>query len=210
MTQADLRGKFLDQVKLEVPFSGWTKQMLFAVESKLSLEKNYHLLLFPGELKEIVTLFEADLDNYMIRTFKKQFSGKEMKIRDKVKEAIKIRFIGPNKDNKILLSKLYHFYFNFNNFSLGYKNFWHSVDQIWYLAGDEATDFNYYTKRGLLFIVYKSSFIYYINSSTDESAWKFLDGRIDNVMKISKIKKIPETLKKLKDKIPFCRLKNKI
>ena len=209
MAEKNLRQKFLDQVKIEVPFHGWTKEMLFAVEQKLSLDKNYHILLFPGDLKELVTLFEEDLDQYMIKTFTKKYAKKEMKIRDKVKEAIKIRFEGPDKENKIILAKLNQFYFNLNNFSLAYKNFWRSVDQIWYLVGDQATDFNYYTKRGLLFVVYKSTFLYYINAESKEATWDFLDKRIENVMKLGSVKKISETLKKIKDKLPFCRLNHK-
>jgi len=209
MIKDNIKNEFLDQIKIEVPFYGWTKEMLFEVEKKLSLDKNYHILLFPGELKEIVTLFEESLDDYMAQIFEKNFSGKEMKVRDKIKEAIKIRLEGKDKNNKILLSKLNSFYFTVNNFTLAYKNFWRTVDKIWYLAGDKSVDFNYYTKRGLLFTVYKSTFLYYINSDSNEATWSFLDKRIQDVMKLGNVKNIPKIIDKIKDKIPFFRLRNK-
>lgn len=205
MIKDNIKNKFLDQIKIEVPFYGWTKEMLFEVEKKLSLEKNYHVLLFPGELKEIVTLFEEDLDNCMTQVFEKKNAGKEMKVSEKIKECIKIRFKGNSKNNKIILSKLNSFYFTVNNFTLAYKNFWRTVDKIWYLAGDKSTDFNYYTKRGLLFTVYKSTFLYYINSDSNEATWDFLDKKIQDVMKLGNVKNIPKML----DKIPFFRLRNK-
>lgn len=209
MTKKDLRQKFLNEVKSEVPFYGWTKEMLFSVETKLKLDKNYHVLLFPGDLKEIVTEYEKELDEYMIKSFNKKYAKKKMRVRDKVKEAVKIRLKGHNKETKILLSKLNQFYFDFNNFGLAYKNFWRTVDKIWYLAGDKATDFNYYTKRGLLFAVYKSTFLYYINTDSEEESWVFLEKRIENVMKIGSVKSIPSLIEKVKDKIPFFRLRNR-
>jgi ubiquinone biosynthesis protein COQ9 len=209
MTKKNLRKEFLDKVKLEVPFHGWTKEMLFSVEVKLKLDRNHHILLFPGDLKEIVTEYEKELDDYTVKSFNKKYSKKEMRVRDKVKEAVKIRLQGQNKETKILLAKLNHFYFNLNNFGLAYKNFWHTVDKIWYLAGDKATDFNYYTKRGLLFAVYKSTFLYYINSASEEESWIFLEKRIENVMKIGSVKNIPSLIEKVKDKIPFFRLRNR-
>ena len=206
MTKKDSKQKFLDCVKKEAVFLGWTEDMLFSVEKKLKLEKNYHILLFPGGVKEVVDLFEKDLDIAMIESFEK-ISGKDiMRVRDKIQEAIKIRF----KGNKEILSQLNKFYFNLNNFTFAYKNFWRTVDQIWYLAGDQSTDFNHYTKRGLLFGVYKATFLHYVNSENDDSTWDFLDKRIENVLKIGKIKKFPSNaVQKIKEKIPFIRLMNR-
>ena len=34
------------------------------------------------------------------------------------------------------------------------------VDDIWYYAGDRSTDFNWYTKRGLLAAIYSSTGVY--------------------------------------------------
>ena len=200
----------MEQIKIEVPFYGWSKEMLFEVEKKLSLDKHYHILLFPGDLKEIVTWFEKDLDEYMIKTFNGTCAKQKMRVRDKVQEAIKIRFKGPNVQTKAMLSQLNKFYFNLHNFTLAYKNFWRTVDQIWYLAGDKATDFNYYSKRGLLFSVYKAVFLYYVSTESEEKSWEFLEKRIENVMKIGDIKSLPaKTIDKIKDKIPFIRLRNK-
>lgn len=204
MTLGDTRQKFLDTANQEVIFLGWSKEMLYSVEKKLGLEKNYHILLFPGGLKEVVSLFEEHLDKKMISEFSKL--QKNMRVRDKVKEAIKLRF----KGNREVFAQLNKFYFNLNNFTFAYKNFWRTVDQIWYLAGDEATDFNYYTKRSLLFGVYKATFLHYVDSENDDVTWDFLDKRIENVLKLGKIKKFPkETIQKIKDKIPFIRLMNR-
>ena len=41
-----------------------------------------------------------------------------------------------------------------NNLSSSLERFATMVDDIWYYAGDRSTDFNWYTKRGILAAVY--------------------------------------------------------
>lgn len=61
-----------------------------------------------------------------------------------------------------------------------------SADAIWHAAGDNATDFNWYTKRALLSGVYASTLLYWLNddSEAQEASWEFLDRRIADVMRI--------------------------
>ena len=72
-----------------------------------------------------------------------------------------------------------------------------TVDTIWYAAGDRATDYNYYTKRGLLASVYLSTLLHWLSDTSVEkdSTWAFLGRRIDEVMKI------PSSLSALRDRL---------
>jgi ubiquinone biosynthesis protein COQ9 len=206
MAKKKSKQEFLNSVREEVVFLGFADEMLFAVEERLGLKKNYHILLFPGGIKEVISLLEADLDKDMSEQISRMAAKSDMRVREIIKESIKVRL----KGNKEMLSQLSKYYFNLNNFTFAYKNFWRTVDQIWYVAGDQSTDFNHYTKRGLLFCVYKATFLHYVSSENDESTWGFLDKRIENALKIGKIKKFPkETIQKIKEKIPFIRLMNR-
>ena len=77
-------------------------------------------------------------------------------------------------------------------YSLSYhrslKKFFSTINKIWYTAGDQATDFNYYTKRFLLSGVYGSTFLFWLQDTSNdfEKTNTFLQKRIDQVMKISK------------------------
>ncbi len=53
-------------------------------------------------------------------------------------------------------------------------------------AGDEATDFNFYTKRALLTPVYTTTVLYWLADESEGFAdtWGFLDRRIGDVMRI--------------------------
>jgi ubiquinone biosynthesis protein COQ9 len=61
---------------------------------------------------------------------------------------------------------------------------------MWRAAGDTSTDFNFYTKRGILAGVYSSTLMrWFSDDSADEKATTdFLAARIDNVMQFEKFK----------------------
>jgi ubiquinone biosynthesis protein COQ9 len=67
---------------------------------------------------------------------------------------------------------------------------WRTADLMWRIAGDTATDFNHYTKRMTLGAVYASTLLVWLNDESE--GWSetsaFLDRRIDDVMKIEKLK----------------------
>jgi ubiquinone biosynthesis protein COQ9 len=67
---------------------------------------------------------------------------------------------------------------------------WRSADVMWRLAGDNATDFNHYTKRLTLSGVYASTLAVFVNDDSDDFAdtRAFLARRIDNVMQFEKAK----------------------
>ncbi|MBW6527965.1 COQ9 family protein [Sphingomonas sp. RHCKR7] len=65
---------------------------------------------------------------------------------------------------------------------------WRSVDRMWRLAGDRATDYNHYTKRAMLLAVYAATTTVFLDDESeahgDTSA--FLARRIDGIMRFEK------------------------
>ena len=55
---------------------------------------------------------------------------------------------------------------------------------MWYIAGDNSTDFNFYTKRIILSVVYSSVVLHFINNESMFETEKKLD---TNLLKVSKI-----------------------
>ena len=79
-----------------------------------------------------------------------------------------------------------------------------TVDSIWRAADDKSTDFNFYTKRGLLAGIYCSTTLFWLNdySTGSTETWHFLDQRIGDVMNLQKIRvNIEEKLKRLEPRI---------
>lgn len=60
------------------------------------------------------------------------------------------------------------------------------VDEIWHACGDTATDYNWYTKRGLLAGVYSATELFMITDYSPGYAdtWKALDRRLEDVKRI--------------------------
>jgi ubiquinone biosynthesis protein COQ9 len=61
---------------------------------------------------------------------------------------------------------------------------------MWRLAGDTATDFNYYSKRALLAGIYAATLAVFVDDKSEGKAdtLAFLDRRIDGVMRFEKAK----------------------
>jgi ubiquinone biosynthesis protein COQ9 len=65
---------------------------------------------------------------------------------------------------------------------------WRAADAIWRAMGDASTDFNWYTKRAILSAVIGSTLAAWLGADDIEDAWRFLDRRIEDVMRFEKTK----------------------
>ena len=67
---------------------------------------------------------------------------------------------------------------------------WRSVDAMWRLAGDTATDYNHYTKRAMLLAVYAATTTVFLDDDSEEQSdtRAFLARRIDGIMRFEKAK----------------------
>ena len=63
------------------------------------------------------------------------------------------------------------------------------TDDIWHAAGDKSTDYNWYTKRGLLAGVYTATELYMLTDYSPGFAetWDVLDRRLKDVMTIGRV-----------------------
>ena len=59
---------------------------------------------------------------------------------------------------------------------------------MWYLAGDNSTDFNFYTKRIILAGIYTSTMIHFINNENIDGTIDFLNNQLKKVKYIPKFK----------------------
>jgi ubiquinone biosynthesis protein COQ9 len=77
-----------------------------------------------------------------------------------------------------------------------------TADEIWKAVGDRSSDFNWYTKRGLVAAVYVSTVSYWLNDTSEGSreTWAFLDRRLDDAMRFPK--KAAELFDKLRNNVP--------
>lgn len=184
--EASLKATFLEHMLHNVPFDGWTLDCFYHTAKQLNLPKPAARELFRNTLADIVDYFMRSIDAEMATRLKEQNIA-SLRIRDRIKTAVQTRLaiLTPYRPH---IERLVSYY------SLhpcqATQSLYQTTDTIWHLAGDTTTDYNHYSKRILLGMVYSSTLLYWLkdNSTNYEDSWHFLDRRIENVLNIGKIK----------------------
>ena len=131
-----------------VPFDGWTRETLRLAAADAGYDPLTALRVFPRGPVEAIEAWVALADRRMMTALESR-AGAEMKVRARVALAIRLRLedLAAHREavrRALSVLALPH------NAPLAARLVWGTVDAIWYAAGDTATDFNYYSKRGLL------------------------------------------------------------
>lgn len=185
---AALRDRLADALAGEAAFEGWTRTALAAAARRLELPPGEADRLFPGGPVQILTHLSERADLRTVEDMEKEgVAG--LKMRDRIKSAVRIRLERHAGEREAVRRALALLALPFNA-ALALKLLYRTVDAMWYAAGDASTDFNFYTKRATLAGVYSSTLLYWLNDRSPESeaTWGFLDRRIDDVMKVEKLK----------------------
>ena len=183
-----LKDRLADAVASEASFDGWTRAALASAARGLDLPAGEGERLFPGGPLDVLTYLSRRSDLRMVEDMEKE-GVVALKIRDRIKAAVRVRLerhSGQRESARRALSLLSLPF----NAPLALKLLYGTVDAMWYAAGDTSTDFNFYTKRATLAGVYSSTLLYWLNDRSPgaEATWAFLDRRIDDVMRIEKLK----------------------
>lgn len=166
-------------------------------------KSNFYLILFPGDIPEIIEELSHYLDHKMIEECGTKFVSIKS-VREKISTAIQCRMTGIATPDAI--RKIAEYNSHLTNMPLNLKICAKTCDVIWRLAGDQSTDFNYYTKRALLLPVYMRAISIYcqdpVNDYTKTAV--FVKNALDKVVNIASLKhkiKLPK-----KEDIPILRL----
>ncbi|MFN3230600.1 MAG: COQ9 family protein [Alphaproteobacteria bacterium] len=183
-----VRRQLLAAALFHIPFDGWSAISLNKAARDCGMESGMAKLAFPGGAKDLLSCFVAECDLAMLAALR-DAKLDEMRIRDRIKTAVKARIdaIGQHAEAE---RRALSFLALPQNASMGFGFVAQTVDLMWRAAGDTSTDFNFYTKRGLLAGVYSATLLYWLNDTSEENqaTWAFLDRRIDDVMQIEKTK----------------------
>ena len=175
-------------VAAEAVFDGWSRAALQAAARRLELPAGEADRLFPGGAIQVLTHVSERADLRTVEDMEREGVA-NLKIRDRIKAAVRIRLERHAGDREAARRALALLSLPFNA-PLAMRLLYRTVDAMWYAAGDSSTDFNFYTKRATLAGVYSSTLFYWLNDRSlgSEATWGFLDRRIDDVMRIEKLK----------------------
>jgi ubiquinone biosynthesis protein COQ9 len=181
-----VRSAILDAALPHVAFDGWTHALLEQAAKEAGHEPVMALRVFPGGPREAIEFWSRRDDRRVLAELETRDIA-SMKVRERVALAIRLRLEMNATNREAVRRGLGYLALPFNA-GTGAAMMWRTVDAIWYAAGDTATDFNFYTKRGLLAGVYSATVLYWLEDKSAGFAdtWNFLDRRIADVMRVPK------------------------
>ncbi len=183
-----IRRVILPALLARAPFDGWTGRTLNAAAREAGADPAAASDAFPRGIADALRYWSGVSDAAMLGAMAApEFAG--LKIRQKVAFAVRARLdaLLPHKEAARRAAATLALPIHGR---LGAELAWKTADAIWRGLGDKSTDFNFYSKRGILTGVWTTTFARWLaDDSQDEAATNaFLDARIENVMQIEKAK----------------------
>jgi ubiquinone biosynthesis protein COQ9 len=175
----------------EVPKFGWSRETLLHCAKKQKLSTPNLALMFPSFEYDVLKYLIAQ-NNSLVEKNYNSFNNSRLKIRDKIKTIMELKF-DSNAYLKDALPEMLKFLLRPGNIFMSIKMLHKNSDFIWNLAGDKSNDFNYYSKRGLLSMVYLATLIYWLNDKSNKGIGtknfisKSVDGIVDGVSKFKQL-----------------------
>ena len=186
----------------QVPFDGWTMTALRNGAATAKVEAGRLELTYPRGVRDVVAAFSAWANQRMVDRIAADRFFKNRRVRDKIAFAVRGRLeaLTPYREavrQQVLWSALPH------HAPDCARRVYDVCDLMWRQAGDTSTDFNFYSKRGLLAYVLKTTTLFWLNDSSEgqSATWQFLDRRIAEVLQLGqaagRLKDLPAQFGKL-------------
>lgn len=179
--------QLLNAALMHVPFDGWSHETFQAAVRDSDLSAEVARAICPRGAVDLAVAFHHRGDVAMLdRLSEADLTG--MKFREKVTAAVRFR-IEAVEDKEAVRRGTTLFALPMHAAD-GAKLIWGTADQIWTALGDTSDDVNWYTKRATLSGVYSATVLYWLGDDSPDNmaTWSFLDRRIEDVMKIEKVK----------------------
>jgi ubiquinone biosynthesis protein COQ9 len=169
-------------------FDGWTRKAVDSAAAQLGIDPVQARLAMPKGQAAMIDIYIQEVDR-ALETYFTPERLKTLKIREKIRALVwrRLEVMGPARE---AVRRALAVLAMPQNLSLAIRTSWRTTDLMWRLAGDTSTDFNHYTKRMTLGVVYGSTLLVWLDDKSE--GWietgAFLDRRIDDVMRFEKFK----------------------
>ena len=177
--------------------NGLTKNCLENISKKYGLNTDETDVLFPQGNIDLIKFALEQLNNDL-EVYCRKIDLIRLPIHKRIRKVLLSKISLMNKDKPFYRSIFLNLLIPKKNFSLS-SQLYNSVDQLWFIAGDSSTDFNFYTKRLILSGIYSRVMLFFFNNNNQEELEKILD---ESLKRVSKIPEIKSKLKIFKDFLP--------
>jgi len=188
MTLDELRAALAPLLPGEAAFDGWSDAALTAAARHLGIPPSRAMLAFPEGAVEMIDAWFASIDQAVARTLPAEALA-TMRIRARIAALVakRLELVAPYRE---ALRRALAILALPQNIAAGARLGWRAADNMWNLAGDQATGFARYSKRATLAAVYGTTALTFLDDESDGHAdsLAFLDRRIDQVMRFEAFK----------------------
>ena len=186
-TLDELRAALAPVVAANAAFDGWSPAAVTMAAEQLGIDPDVARAAMPETLDMIDAWF-AHVDRVMMEQLPADRLA-AMKIRQRITALVEARLTAVAHHREALRRALAILAMP-QNLARAARLGWRTVDLMWRLAGDTATDYNHYTKRATLSAVYGTTITVFLDDESE--GWSdtraFLSRRIDNIMQFEKAK----------------------
>jgi ubiquinone biosynthesis protein COQ9 len=188
MNLDELRAALAPLIPAHAGFDGWSEKALAMAAAELGVPADRARLAFRDGAAQMIDAWFDWIDKAMLDAFPPERIA-ALKIRERIRDLLLFRFETAAPHREALRRALAMLAMP-RNAPAAAGLAWRSADRIWRTAGDQATDFNHYSKRAILIGVYASTTLVFLDddSAGMEATKAFLDRRIDDVMRFEKAK----------------------
>lgn len=208
MDAEDCRDRILLATLPHVAFEGWSDRALSAGLADAGLLPEQGLLAFVGGPLQMIEHWTRYGNRRMLEAVQR-LDVVAMRMQERIAAAVRLR-VEVNALYREAVRRTISFLALPPNAPLAAKSMYATVDAIWYACNDASTDLSFYTKRATLAAVYGTAVLYWLDDPSEQfmDTWAFLDRRIDDVLRISKLRaRVGGTLDHVARILPMPRLR---
>lgn len=184
----ELRRQLAPLVADAAVFDGWSDEAVAAAADQAGVDPHVAAFAFSGGPMAMIAAWIAACDAAMAHEWPAERLA-QLKIRERIRTLVQFRldYVTPQQE---ALARALAIMALPQNAAEGVRLGWRSADLMWRLAGDTATDYNFYTKRTILSGIYAATLAVLAHDRSEGQAdtRAFLERRIDGVMKFEKAK----------------------
>lgn len=188
LTLDEIRALLAPGIASNAAFDGWSDAARDMAADAAGIDRDVAALAYKDGAVDMIDAWFAEIDRAMIAAVPASALAM-MKVRQKITALVEARLEATAADRESLRRAIAILALP-QNLAKAARLGWRTVDLIWRLAGDVATDYNHYTKRTILLGVYGSTIGVFLDDESEDHAdtRAFLARRIEGIMAFEKAK----------------------
>lgn len=177
-----IRDEIINAALPHIMFDGWSWDCVLKSAAELGHEEQAVCAVFPERMIDVLDSFSDLADREMLKVLDSQ-NPDDLRVRERIRAGVLARFEYLNAHKEAVRATL-GFWAIPTRKPRAAKIVWRTADKIWNWAGDESSDYNRYTKRGLLSGILVSTMLVWLDDDSEDMriTKEFLDRRIENVL----------------------------